>query len=103
MRNNKKPKYIGFRVNLYTPDVTKELVESGDIGLTVVPANLNEVTPKTKTKSPAPNIKIDIEILNRFGTAIVGRHSESNHINTPKISANTKGGIFNSNLSIYCL
>jgi hypothetical protein len=50
---NRKPRYIGFLVNPYTPEQTSEEDEPGFRGFTEVPARLNDATPQTLMITPA--------------------------------------------------
>jgi hypothetical protein len=51
-RANTMPKYIGLRVNEYTPVQTKAADVSGFNGLTVVLARRKDITPPIATATP---------------------------------------------------
>jgi len=57
-KKSKKPTYIGLRVNLYTPEVTKDDVSSGLVGFTVVFDCLKEKTPAKEMATPINKITV---------------------------------------------
>lgn len=50
---NTIPKYIGLRVNEYTPEETNAVDVSGFKGLTVVRARRKDITPPMATAAPS--------------------------------------------------
>src|SRR4051794_17531774 len=91
---SRKPRYIGFLVNPYTPEQTSEEDEPGFRGFTEVPARLNDATPERLTITPA------MALLAASGTAPgnvksrPGAFHETLPITIAIRMTTTRGGIF---------
>jgi hypothetical protein len=93
-RINRKPAYIGLRVCLYIPKVTREEDVPGIVGLIVVLACLKDDTPEIQKTAPIP-VSVP-RIISLYSTAISvaedGR--EASHIKVAKMTTSRIGGIF---------
>src|SRR6478672_3277768 len=94
-KTSKRPRYIGLRVSLKTPDVTNEDAFSGLMGLTVVLARRNDATPMMLVATPArTKIPASARCIGNMN-ANVGAARAMSHMRTATKSATMGGGIFN--------
>src|SRR3954462_4887580 len=91
---NRKPRYIGFLVNPYTPEQTSEEDEAGFRGFTEVPARLNDATPEVLMITPAMAAVIASGTVPGNVKSRPGAFEETTFITTAVRMTNTRGGTF---------
>jgi hypothetical protein len=92
---------MGLRVALYTPDETSDDAASGIVGLIVVLARRNAMTPDTLKATPIPAIASATPMRASAGVSQDGVNRETPHM-TIATSAAT-GGIFSSRVLKFTL
>ena len=95
-RTRKKPRYIGFRVYLYTPETISDDVESGFIGLTVVFARRNDTTPERHVTTPISARPTDKRGCAGRTKSKRGAADEAIHMSAATITTSATGGSFNA-------
>ena len=93
MRNKRKPRYIGLREIRYTPSITKDDALSGFIGLTVVLAFRNDVTPITEITAAIIAIKMETIMLLGIFSENCGNSQDNADINAMRPNVSANGGI----------
>ena len=87
---------MGLRVTLEMPPLTKEEVELGFIGLTVVLARRNEATAASATSAPAATRTRETDTRAIAGTSKDGTAKDASHMTRAVANASATGGTFNS-------
>src|SRR6185437_8411067 len=90
------PTYIGFRVNRYTPEVTRVAAVSGFRGCTVVFARRKAARPAMATATPPSAIAIVVVKRILSGRGVPGDTSVTPHIAAAMSSPTIGGGILSS-------
>src|SRR5207249_8131446 len=78
------------------PDTTNEDVDSGFMGLTVVPARLNEVIPNPIMTTPATATVTEKKRCAGNMSPNAGMAHEASHMSAAMRRPTARGGIFNS-------
>ena len=94
---------MGLRVALYTPEETSDEAASGVVGLIVVLARRNAMTPDTLKATPIAAIARATPMRARAGVSQDGVARETPHITIAANTAIAGGGIFSSSVRKFTL
>jgi hypothetical protein len=94
---------MGLRVALYTPEETSDDATSGVVGLIVVLARRNAMTPDTLKATPIPAIARATPMRARVGVSQDGVDRKTPHMTIATSTATAGGGIFSSRVLKFTL
>src|SRR6266478_5740252 len=94
---------MGLRVALYAPEETSDEAASGVVGLIVVLARRNAMTPDTLKATPIAAIARATPMRARAGISQDGVARETPHITMAANTATAGGGIFSSSVRKFTL